>query len=192
MALTINPAVSGGRRRWLLQASVFGASVFVGAAATVGAIALVMTGVGRIGPPRLETAIAAAVCAAAIAREAGVPVPLPYRHGQVPEWFRGALPPTAVSISFGVLLGTGFATYFTTSAQLVSFVAAPLLVSPAAVLLGVGMFAGGKCAVLTVGARATSNDSIVCSLHDQVTSVRIARAGSAGLSLCVLGFLLVR
>lgn len=80
----------------------------------------------------------------------GVPLPLPYRSRQVPEWFRDVLPRSVVAFVFGVQLGPGFLTLFTYSTHLAVLLALPFLGSLEEMLLVVLLFAMGKTLVLGV------------------------------------------
>ncbi|MDQ3982924.1 MAG: hypothetical protein M3271_09635 [Actinomycetota bacterium] len=112
MAETITPVVHGGKRRpYLVAASLHVAGATLSAAALGAALGLVGLAVGA--PWRTWTAAVVAVVAAAyLLREAfGVPVPLPDRKRQVPEWWRTFFSPAVAAFLYGAGLGVGFLTY---------------------------------------------------------------------------------
>lgn len=112
MVQTITPVVHGGRRsRW-------GAAVVlhaVGAGVSAAAFGAVLgTGGSFLGAPwdRAGDLLIAGVALLYAAREAfGLPVPIPDRRRQVPEWWRSTFSPNAAAILYGLGLGIGFLTY---------------------------------------------------------------------------------
>jgi hypothetical protein len=112
MVETITPVVHGGRRgRWgiAVGAHVLGAGL--GAAALGGALGLAGRALGAAwGAPGLW--VVAAVAAVYAGRELlGIPVPLPDRKEQVPEWWRTFFGPVSAPFLYGLGLGVGFLTY---------------------------------------------------------------------------------
>jgi hypothetical protein len=114
MVTTIDPVVHGGRNRSYALAvalHVFGATV---AAAALGAL---LGGVGALigGPwgPAGPIAIAAVAALYALREGGGVPVPIPDRHRQVPEWWRTFYSAPVSSLLYGLGLGVGFLTFLT-------------------------------------------------------------------------------
>jgi hypothetical protein len=114
MVETITPVVHGGRRGSYLTSILlhtFGATlaaVVFGAA--LGAIgALVNAPWGNTGAIAIGL-----VSAVYLLREAlNLPVPIPDRHKQVPEWWRTFYPPPVASLLYGLGLGIGFFTFLT-------------------------------------------------------------------------------
>ena len=85
MALTINPAVSGGHARWVLHATTFLLGALVGALVSAAAILAVTTLVqALLGPSWFAFAMVCAIVWA-VAHDLGLPVPLPYRQQRVPR-----------------------------------------------------------------------------------------------------------
>jgi cytochrome c biogenesis protein CcdA len=111
MAETITPVVHGGKRRPYLVAAglhVAGATV---AAALLG---VVLGGIGALAraPWPATPAVVAVAAGVYFAREAlGLPVPLPDRKRQVPEWWRTFFSPAVAALLYGAGLGVGFLTY---------------------------------------------------------------------------------
>ncbi|HEX2057774.1 MAG TPA: hypothetical protein VHI71_05320 [Actinomycetota bacterium] len=114
MAETITPVVHGDKRRPYLVASVLHVA---GATIAAAAFGLVLGGVGALlrDPPDEARAFAVALAAAVyLSREAfGVPVPLPDRRRQVPQWWRTFYSPPVAAFLYGLGLGVGVATYLT-------------------------------------------------------------------------------
>ncbi|MDQ3915593.1 MAG: hypothetical protein M3323_09750 [Actinomycetota bacterium] len=112
MAETITPVVHGGKRRPYAVASLLHVA---GATASAALLGLVLGGLGALLRAPWETATPGAVAAAAglyFVREAfRVPVPLPDRNRQVPEWWRTFFSPSVAALLYGAGLGVGFLTY---------------------------------------------------------------------------------
>ncbi|MDQ3957270.1 MAG: hypothetical protein M3273_02990 [Actinomycetota bacterium] len=112
MAETITPAVHGGRRSPYLAAS---ALHIAGATLSAALLGAVLGGLGAALSAPWDTVTPLAVAAVALlylAREAlGVPVPLPDRKRQVPEWWRTFFSPAVAAFLYGAGLGVGFLTY---------------------------------------------------------------------------------
>jgi hypothetical protein len=112
MVVTITPAVAGGSRVRYLALVGLHALGGGAAAALVGAL-LGATG-GLLGAP-WGNAGALALSGVAVlyaARElVGLPVPLPQRRAQVPEWWRTFFSPQVAALLYGLGLGPGFLTY---------------------------------------------------------------------------------
>jgi hypothetical protein len=112
MVETITPVVHGGRRgRWgvAVGAHILGAGL--GAAALGGALGLAGRALGAPwGAPGLS--VVAAVAAVYAGRELlSIPVPLPDRKEQVPEWWRTFFGPISAPFLYGLGVGVGFLTY---------------------------------------------------------------------------------
>ncbi|MFN2589006.1 MAG: hypothetical protein ABR613_12935 [Actinomycetota bacterium] len=114
MAETITPAVHGGRRKPYVVSSLLHVA---GATVSAAALGLVLGGLGMLlrAPQDPATpAVVAAVAAVYFVREAfRVPVPLPDRKRQVPEWWRTFFSPPAAAFLYGLGLGVGVLTYLT-------------------------------------------------------------------------------
>ncbi len=114
MAETIVPVVHGGKRFNYMTSVALHALAATGAAAALGGLlglagALAGAPWGAAGP-----AVVCAVAALYLLREAaGVPVPIPDRHRQVPDWWRTFFSPPAAAILYGAGLGIGFLTFLT-------------------------------------------------------------------------------
>jgi len=181
MGMTINPAVSGGRRRWLGHSAAFLLGAFFGGLLTLtGALAVVALA-DRAVPLHGLAVLGAAAIAWAALHDLGVPLPLPYRKRQVPEWLREVLPQSVVAAIFGGMLGIGFLTLFTYSTQLAVFLALPFLGSVPTMLGVVATFALGKTLVLAGVARARSLDEI--PVYWNATGVGVLRTATAAVSL---------
>jgi hypothetical protein len=112
MVETITPVVHGGRRgRWAAAVALH----VVGAAASSAAFGAALGAAGAVlgapwGPAGLVAV--AAVAAVYAAREVfGLPVPIPERRRQVPEWWRTFFPWPVSSLLYGAGLGIGFLTF---------------------------------------------------------------------------------
>jgi cytochrome c biogenesis protein CcdA len=111
MAETITPVVHGGRRRPYLEAS---ALHVLGATATAALLGLALGATGALlrAPWEATPLVVGAVAALYFLREAfGLPVPLPDRKRQVPEWWRTFYSPGVAAFLYGAGLGVGFLTY---------------------------------------------------------------------------------
>jgi hypothetical protein len=114
MAETIVPVVHGGKRSsyW---ATVAVHTLAAGTAAAAVGLALGLTGMVLGAPWGAVGAAALALTAALYAlREAvGLPVPIPDRRRQVPDWWRTFFSPPTAAILYGLGLGVGFLTFLT-------------------------------------------------------------------------------
>jgi hypothetical protein len=112
MVVTITPAVAGGSRaRYLALVGLHALAAGV-AAALAGA--LLGAAGGLLGAPWGHAGGLALAGVALLygARElVGLPVPLPQRRAQVPEWWRPFFSPPAAALLYGLGLGPGFLTY---------------------------------------------------------------------------------
>jgi hypothetical protein len=193
MALTINPAGSGTRIRWVVDSGVFYLGALVGAlgslllvAASFALLSLVLPG-GWLVPAAVVLAVPP------LLYQMGLPVPLPYRRRQVPEWWRNVLPLRVAAFAYGVMLGFGFATPFTSSAHSAMLLALPFLHGIGPVLAVVALFAAGKTTVLVLGQGTVSHDDVIVRLPDELGNARrrwSLRVAGAGATLLVLVALL--
>jgi hypothetical protein len=193
MALTINPAGSGTRSRWLADTGTFFVGVLLGALASA---AVIITAVGLLSlfVPRAWLPVTVLPLAGlAVLRELGLPVP--YRNRQVPEWWRSVLPTRLMSLAYGLALGFGFATLFTSAAHTVMLLALPFVDSAWALLGILAIHAAGKTVVLYLGQGTGSHDDVLNRLtvaENASTPRRWARHLTAlGASAIVLATLLL-
>jgi cytochrome c biogenesis protein CcdA len=111
MAETITPVVHGGRRRPYLVSSALHVAGAAVAAALLG-LALGAAGALARAPWEASPVVVALVGAVYLAREAlALPIPLPDRKRQVPEWWRTFYSPGVAAFLYGAGLGVGFLTY---------------------------------------------------------------------------------
>lgn len=185
MALTINPAVSGTYQRYSVHAALFTMSVFAGVLVTALAIMLLVAGIIAVTSVQVGVAVAVTVTAWAVAHDLGAPIWLPYRRGQVPEWFRSAFSPGVVAVLFGFQLGAGFLTFFTYSVQLAMLMAIPFLASFAQVAAVAGLFALGKSVVLLLALGIDSVGDITPRFNATTGRLRILKLTSATASVVV-------
>jgi hypothetical protein len=114
MAETIVPVVHGGRRSSYWATVALHTLAATAAAATLGLV-LGLAG-ALLGAPwgALGAVVLALVAALYALREAfGLPVPIPDRHRQVPDWWRTFFSPPAAAFLYGLGLGVGFVTFLT-------------------------------------------------------------------------------
>ena len=114
MVTTIDPVVHGGRNRsYALSVALH----VVGATASAAALGALLGGLGALlgGPWHVAGPAAVAVIAGlyALREVAGVPVPVPDRHRQVPEWWRTFYSAPVATLLYGLGLGVGFLTFLT-------------------------------------------------------------------------------
>ncbi len=175
MVETITPVVHGGRtvRFWLSAAfHVVGATI---AAALLGAL-LGVVGALLGAPWGTPGAIVVAVIAAAyFAREAiGVPIPIPQRKRQVPEWWRSFFTPPGAAFLYGLGLGVGFLTYLSFGTFVVVASASLAAGEPALGALVCAPF-GVARGVVVVGASLENATAIATG-----PLPRVANAGAVG------------
>lgn len=181
MALSINPAVCRDRIEWMSAVSLFAFGVWlstmgiaVAAIAVFGGLSLA---VGKTGYAVLGFLVVAVACL----RDLGLNLPLPYRKGQVPEIFRDTFGVRIFSFIFGLQLGAGFLTYFTTSFHMLMVVSLPLVASAATIPLAAGAFALGKLVMVLTTARYSSLDDVESCLPNGLAHTRVMHF-SAGLA----------
>lgn len=183
MALTVNPAVSGGRRKWALHTLLFGSGVFLGGLTSVlGVAILVALAAGILSESVVVGIIAAALVWAALA-DLGLQLPLPYLDRQVPEWFRDVLPQAAVALSFGAMLGTGFFTMFTYSAHATMLLLLAFQPTTQKIVWAIGLFALGKTLVLLVPLGTSSLGSVTELFRWTKAGTRTLKATTSGVTL---------
>jgi hypothetical protein len=140
MVTTIDPVVHGGRNRR------YATAVFlhiVGATASAAALGGVLGAIGAIGggPWAGGPALIAVIAGLYALREMlGLPIPIPDRRRQVPEWWRTFYSPPVASLLYGVGLGIGFLTFLGYGTFVAASVAAIATGSPAVGALVCGSF----------------------------------------------------
>lgn len=112
MVQTITPVVHGGRRsRWSMTLALH----TLGAVVSAGAFGVALGTVGAVLGAPWGTAGGLLVGALALlyaARELfGLPIPIPDRRRQVPEWWRTTFSARTAAFLYGLGLGIGFFTY---------------------------------------------------------------------------------
>ncbi|MGH2724283.1 MAG: hypothetical protein ACRDI0_08455 [Actinomycetota bacterium] len=194
MALTINPAGSGSRTRWLGNASAFLSGVWMGALLSAGVALVVVDFLSLFLTTEWLVLLFVLFALLAMARDVGLRAPVPYRTRQVPEWWRSAMPLGAASFGYGSLLGFGFAAPFSSSTHALFVAALPFVRSPLAVLSAVILFGLGKTIVLTLTHNTHSESGLLLDLPSTELRNRAAlwvrRATSLSASLLVLVSLL--
>jgi hypothetical protein len=189
MALTINPAVSGGHKRWLSHGAAFFVGVWFGGLIALAGLLILVGVAGQVVSVRWLAVSAAATMAYAALHDLGLPLPLPYRNRQVPEWLRDVLPGGLVAAVFGAMLGVGFLTLFTYSTHLAVLLALPFLSSAWAMVAGVAVFAAGKTLVLVGVIGAESLDDV--PVHWDPRRIAVLRVATATASLLLAAALVV-
>jgi hypothetical protein len=159
MVEAIVPVVHGGKRgRYALSVvlHVLGAGI---SAALLGAI-LGAVG-GLLGAPwgvAGLVALATVALAYALRESAGLPVPIPDRHQQVPEWWRSFYSPPVSAFLYGLGLGPGFFTFLTFGTFVAVAVAAVVSGDPALGALLCAPFGVARGLSVLVSARTHSGD----------------------------------
>jgi hypothetical protein len=158
MALTINPAVCGGNRRFVDHTLAFWAGAVLGGLATATTVLAASQLAQLVVGPDTVAILGVGLIGVVVARDVGFPVPVPNRDEQVPEWIRGAMPLEAVAATYGFMLGTGVATKFTSSAVLATWILAPY-VGGLAWVVGIAATAGlGRVIVILAGAQTADSN----------------------------------
>lgn len=154
MGVTINPAVNGvSYRRWGFYTALYGIGIAAGATAVYALVATIEAGVGAVVGERNLLIGLAVIVAAAVARDLGVPVRMPYREQtQVSQRVREQLGPSMTSIVYGAHLGVGFLTRYTYSTHLAFVLLLPLVESGVAVATLIVAFAAAKTYPILVAA----------------------------------------
>jgi hypothetical protein len=159
MVETITPAVHGGRRKryWVSVAiHTLGAA---GSAALLGALlggagALVGAPWGYAGP----LAVAIVASAYALRELAGVPIPVPDRHRQVPDWWRTFFSPHISALLYGLGLGLGFLTFLSFGTFVVVALAALVSGDPLVGVMICAPFGAARAAAVIVTRHAVNAD----------------------------------
>jgi hypothetical protein len=189
MALTINPAVSRTRAEWLVHILAFLLGSFVGALVTLFTVILTAMLIESLVPTAwLRIGLVILVGIAAL-HDLGLPIPLPYRQQQVPEWLRQTLPRGPVAFIYGLMLGVGVLTLFTYSTHVAMLSTLPFLSTLAEMIAVVALFAVGKTLVLVAAVGISSLDSISPRFSVSQNRIRLLRFMSAAVSLTIAALL---
>jgi hypothetical protein len=131
MVETITPVVHGGRKKKYWTSVALHA---LGASLSAALFGLVLGGMGallRAPWGQIGAVLVAVVAIMYAAREAfRLPIPLPDRHAQVPEWWREFFSTPVSSFLYGAGLGIGFFTFLRFGTYVAVAVAALLSGSP--------------------------------------------------------------
>jgi hypothetical protein len=112
MVETITPVVHGERRaRWRAAVGLHVAGATLSAAAFGAALGLVGGALGAPWGAAGPIAVAGIAILYALREWPGLPVPIPERRRQVPEWWRTFFPWPVSSFLYGLGLGIGFLTF---------------------------------------------------------------------------------
>ena len=165
MAETITPVVHGGKRRPYLATSLLHTA---GATLAAGALGFALGGLGAAlqGPWGVGTpAVVAAVAVLYLLREAfRLPIPLPDRKRQVPDWWRTFFSPPVAAFLYGMGLGVGFLTYLTFGTFAAVMAGAVASADPLLGVLVCAPFGFGRAAAVVV-ATWSGRPSTVDRLH---------------------------
>ena len=161
MAETIAPVVHGDRRsyRRAVAAHVLGATI---AATLVGAVAGALGALTGAPWSATGAVILAAAALTYLGREAwGIPVPIPARKAQVPEWWRAFFSPGVSAFLYGLGLGAGFFTILASGTFVVVVAAACFTGSPLTGALLCLPFGLGRGLAVLVARRAVTEEATV-------------------------------
>jgi hypothetical protein len=182
MVETISPVVHGGRgARYRLSVLLH----TLGAVLAASAFGAVLGGAGAVlwAPWGRWGLVALAVVAAAYAlREAaGVPVPIPDRARQVPDWWRTFYSPGTAAFLYGMGLGVGFLTFLSYGTFVAVAAAAVASGSPlagAALCAPFGL-ARGLSIVVANGTLGSRGPGTAVGTLEELATTRLPRAANA-------------
>jgi hypothetical protein len=160
MAETIVPVVHGGRRSSYWVTVALHTLAATAAAALLG-LALGLAGM-LMGAPwgALGAAALASTALLYVLREGfGVPIPIPDRHRQVPDWWRSFFSPPVAALLYGLGLGVGFLTFLTYGTFVVVAAAALLSGDPLLAIALCAPFGLARGLSVTVSRRAESGEA---------------------------------
>ncbi len=189
MAETISPAVHGGRCFSYWRAVVVH---ILGAALAGAALGFVLGAAGSVaGAPWESVAplVVAAVAGLYFLREAtGLPVPIPHRRRQVPDWWRTFYSPAVASFLYGLGLGAGFFTYLSFGTLVAVAVVAGAGGSPLWGAALCALFGAVRGLSVLAGARALDPDqgALVVDRLQQTGATRLPSALNAGALLALM------
>jgi hypothetical protein len=140
MVDTITPVVHEGKRgKWFVSVLLHALGATLAAAVfglALGAVGMLLEGAVDA---EIRVAIIGGLALLYFAREAfKLPIPIPDRHKQVPEWWRTFFSPAVTAFLYGVGLGIGFFTYLLFGTFVVVSAAALLIGDP---LIGLALTA---------------------------------------------------
>ena len=188
MVETITPVVHGGssRRYWL--------SVFLhtlGATLSAALVGAVLGGIGALaGAPwgRAGLIVVAVVALLYAAREGlRLPIPLPDRHAQVPDWWRTFYSPGVAAFLYGAGLGAGFFTFLSFGTYVAVVAGAVASGSPlvgAALCIPFGVMRGLSVTV-SRSARSEDDAESIMNRLDELGSTSAPRFANAAMLMVV-------
>ena len=188
MVETIAPVVhEGNRSRYYTTVLLFalgatGAAALVGlVAGTLGMVLGAPWGTGR------WIAVAAAALVYALREAFDLPVPVPDRHKQVPQWWRSFYSPPVTAILYGFGLGIGYLTYLSYGTYFVVTIAAFVSGDP---LIGAAIsapFGLGRALSVVLANRKTGTDDRQSGIDriDDLASTRWPKMANATTLLLV-------
>lgn len=192
MVETITPVVHGGRHSRFLRSVAIHT---LGATAAAGTVGLLLGALGAVlgGPWTVGPVVLGAIALVYAAREFfRLPIPLPDRKAQVPEWWRSFYGPDVTAGLYGLGLGPGFLTYLTFGTYAAVLAGAFISSDP---LLGAAIsapFGFARGLSILVGMRAKDEEmSAVIADRLTVAGVRAGPRlvnGIALLSIAVVAF----
>jgi hypothetical protein len=188
MVHTITPVVHGGnRRRWAASVTLH----VLGATVSAAAFGAALGGTGLLlGAPWGGAGLLLAAAAAALyaARElVGLPIPVPERRRQVPEWWRTFFPPPVAAFLYGTGLGVGFLTFVRHGTLAAVAVAAVAWGDPVTGAVAVGAFGLARATTLVLVTRARTADDVsrVVDRLDRLAGSRLPAAAN-GVALAAM------
>jgi hypothetical protein len=175
MVVTISPVVHGGRTRSYWTSVVLH---LLSASATAAAFGAILGALGAVlGAPTSGWLVALVVIALLyLLREAaGVPIPVPQRKKQVPEWWRTFYSRPVAALLYGAGLGVGYFTYLTYGTFVAVTVGAIVSGEPITGALIVGPFGAARALALVVTGRTepTRSTNVLEKLDSLASSSRI-------------------
>jgi hypothetical protein len=186
MAKTIHPAVSEGSAHFRRIVLSYAVGIWLGSLSSLAACAyagfVLKSEIGRT--PVL--ACAALACSVGILRDFHLPIPTPYRRAQVPVYYRDMLPPSAVGLVFGYLLGLGFATLYVNGAHLALSAAVFAAPPSASIVVAATALTVGRLFVLPVSTALSAPSRLHEIMTPSFRTFRALRVGAVALSMSVL------
>lgn len=157
MVETIVPAVHGERRSRYWRAVALHTMAATAAAGTLGlALGALGSATGASWGTAGALALAAVATLYALREAVGLPVPVPDRHRQVPDWWRTFFSPDTTAVLYGVGLGVGFLTFLTYGTLVAVAVAALVSGDPLLSALLLAPFGLARGLSVTVASRTRS------------------------------------
>jgi len=182
MVEAIVPVVHGkARGRYALSVVLH----ILGAGVSAAALGAILGGMGGLlGAPWGTAGLLAIVVVATLyaGREgAGLPVPIPDAHRQVPEWWRSFYSPPVASLLYGLGLGPGFLTFLSFGTFVGVVVAA---VASGSAALGAGLcapfgLARGLSVLVSAGAHSGDDAGRVIDRLEALAATPLPRVANA-------------